>query len=117
MDCIFGVEASGDRAAQSFDSCDGGLRGAGHNNIDWCCEGSSTAGKEFDPVFDAVYSPCRSKFAEGDWFGRVDPALVDPILDPIEINGRHFKGEAIKERLEKVREVIWKADAIARTYS
>lgn len=87
MDGVFGIVASSDGAAKCFNSCDGGLRRAGHDDVNRCCEGSGSTSEEFDAVFDAVDGACGGEFAECDRFGWVNPALVDPVLDTIEVYG------------------------------
>ena len=87
MDGVFGVVASSDGAAKCFNGCDSGLRRARHDDVDRCCEGSGSTGEEFDAVFDAVDGACGGEFAERDRSGWVDSALVDPILNTVEVYG------------------------------
>ena len=94
VDGVPGVEARGDGAAEGLDGGNGGLRGTGDDDVDGGCEGGGAAGEQFDAVFDAVHGARGGEFAEGDGLGGVDPTLVDPVLDSVEVYGGHVEGEA-----------------------
>ena len=102
MDGVFGIESGGDGAAKAFDGRDGGLRGAGDDDVDGRCEGGGASAEEFDAILDTMDCACGSEFAEGDRSGGVNSTLINPVLDPIEIYGGHFKSEAGDQLLENV---------------
>lgn len=54
------------------------------------------AAEDFHAVFVLVDAAGLGQFADSDWAGWVDAALIDPILDAFEVDGGHFKGEAGK---------------------
>jgi hypothetical protein len=87
VDCVFSVEAGSDGAAERFNSRDGRLRSAGHDDVDGSCQSGSTTGEEFDAILYAMYGACCGELAESDGFRRINSALIDPVLDAVEVDG------------------------------
>jgi hypothetical protein len=107
------VEAGGDGAAQGFDARNGFGGGARDNEVDgrgellgvlrgplaWPCVGveSTYPGQQLDAVpLDAVDAARLVQLLHGDGLRGVQAALVDPRLDAVEVDGRHFHLEAVR---------------------
>lgn len=58
------------------------------------------ASKQFDAVAELVHAVGVEEFADCDGVFRVDAALVDPILDFVEVDGYEVGGPAIIVRLK-----------------
>lgn len=91
-----GIEAGSYCSACGFDCFDSRTGGAGDDDVNRLRESGDSAPREkFDSILDAVDTAGFSQFADGDWFGRVDAALVNPFLDAVEVYGRDVEGEAL----------------------
>lgn len=90
-----GVEPRGDGAPGGLDGGDGGLGGARDDNVDGLLQGAlSAACEQLHSVLGLVDAARLGKLADGDGPGRVDTALVNPLLDAIEVDGCHFHGKS-----------------------
>ena len=63
--------------------------GARHDDVDGCVKFFFASGEELDAVFDAMDAFTAIQLFEGDGLGGVEAALVDPVLDFVEVDGGH----------------------------
>lgn len=89
-----GVEPRRHRSARSFDGGDGGGRGAGDDDVDGLLQSTIfSSAKQLDTVFGLVNAAGLGKFLDSDGPVRVDAALVDPLLDAIQVDGSEVDRE------------------------
>lgn len=95
LDGVPCVVAGRNGATDGFDSLNRRGRGAGDDDLDGLFECFFAAtGEEFDTVLDAVDTAGLRKLADCDGTGGVEAALVDPLLDAVEVDFGDVEGEA-----------------------
>lgn len=94
---VFGVVAGGDLAACRLDGCDGFCGCTRNENVDWCLQLLLSPCQKLDAVLNSVQTPRVGQLLHGNWLCWVQSALVDPLLNAVQIDWRHLDGEALRK--------------------
>lgn len=101
-----------DCASKLLDSVDGFCTSSRYDDIDWSSELILAASEQFHAVLDTVYTSGLVELFQGDGLRRIESALVDPILDAVEIDLGHIDREGILEASLSSYHPIWRLSTI-----
>ncbi|OAQ78951.1 hypothetical protein VFPFJ_02461 [Purpureocillium lilacinum] len=86
-----GVVSRHHLAARGLDGGDGPLRHARHHHVDRLLQALGAAGQDLDAVLDAADQLALDELLGCDLLRRVESALVDPVLDLVEVHFGQFR--------------------------
>jgi hypothetical protein len=88
------VVACCDGAAGGFDGGDGGGGGARGDDVNGLFKGFAAVAEDLEAVDGSAGAFAVVELFHCYWAVGVDAALVDPVLEAVEVDGCHFDGEA-----------------------